>query len=96
MEKRFTRSTSDRMIAGVCSGLGHYFGIDPTFVRLGFAGAMLLSLGSPGLLYLLLWAIVPREDALDIAPREVVEANVEEIKTKTREFVDSVKEKMSS
>lgn len=96
MEKRFTRSTADRIVAGVCGGVGHYFGIDPTFVRLGFAAALLLSLGSPLLLYLLLWAIVPREDALDVAPREMVAANVKEMKTKTHELVDGVKAMIST
>jgi phage shock protein PspC (stress-responsive transcriptional regulator) len=32
--KTLTRSTSNRMIAGVCAGLGDYLGIDPTIVRL--------------------------------------------------------------
>ena len=32
--KQLTRSTSNRMIAGVCAGLGEYLGIDPTIVRL--------------------------------------------------------------
>ena len=32
--RQLTRSTSNRMIAGVCAGLGEYLGIDPTIVRL--------------------------------------------------------------
>jgi len=32
--KKLARSTSNRMIAGVCAGLGDYLGIDPTIVRL--------------------------------------------------------------
>ena len=37
--KQLTRSTSNRMIVGVCAGLGEYLGIDPTIVRLlTFAG----------------------------------------------------------
>ena len=34
--KRLYRSLDDRMVGGVCSGLGEYFGIDPTLVRLAF------------------------------------------------------------
>lgn len=34
MKKRLYRSKDDRMIAGVCAGLGEYFDIDPTIVRL--------------------------------------------------------------
>lgn len=96
MEKRLTRSTSDRMIAGICGGIGHYFGIDPTLVRLVFAGALLLGMGSPVLFYFLLWAIVPPEDTADSPPREILEANVGEIKSKATEFVDGVKEKISA
>ncbi|KRL67696.1 PspC domain-containing protein [Companilactobacillus versmoldensis] len=36
MKKRLTRSSTDRLIAGVCGGLGEYFGIDSTWIRLGF------------------------------------------------------------
>ena len=35
--KKLTRSPSDSVIAGVCGGLGHYLGVDPTWVRLFFA-----------------------------------------------------------
>jgi phage shock protein C len=33
MEKRLYRSRTERMFAGVCGGLGHYFNIDPVMVR---------------------------------------------------------------
>ncbi|WP_119327389.1 PspC domain-containing protein [Companilactobacillus musae] len=36
MRKRITRSSTDRMLAGVCGGLGEYFGIDSTWIRLAF------------------------------------------------------------
>jgi len=32
--KRLSRSTDDRMIAGVCAGIADYFGIDPTLVAI--------------------------------------------------------------
>ena len=34
MQKRLYRSQKDQVVAGVCGGIGEYFGIDPTFVRL--------------------------------------------------------------
>jgi len=60
-QKRLTRSR-DKMLAGVCAGLGNYFDIDPTIVRLafvifGFAG------GAAVLVYLIMWIIVPEEKA---------------------------------
>lgn len=36
MKKRLTRSSTDRLLAGVCGGLGEYFGIDSTWIRLAF------------------------------------------------------------
>jgi len=47
------------MITGVCAGLGEYFGIDPTIVRIIFL-LMLLPGGVPGpLIYLILWFVMP-------------------------------------
>lgn len=58
--KRLYRSRNERMIAGVCGGLGEYFGIDPTLVRILFVIGMLM--GGPGLLaYLILLIVVPEE-----------------------------------
>ena len=56
--KKLYRSNSDKMVAGVCGGLGEFLGLDPTMVRLAFA--LLAILGGPGfLLYLIMWIIVP-------------------------------------
>ena len=60
MDKRLNRSRSDRMIAGVCGGLGTYFGIDPTLVRVLFV-IFGLTFGSGLLIYLILWLIIPNE-----------------------------------
>ena len=59
-QARLYRSKSDRMLGGVCGGLGVYLGIDPTIIRLLF---VLLLFGSEFgfLLYLLLWIVVPEE-----------------------------------
>lgn len=58
--KRLTRSVSNKMIGGVCSGLAEYFSIDPTIVRLIFAGLVILY-GQGLLLYLILWIVMPEE-----------------------------------
>ncbi|HEY9087835.1 MAG TPA: PspC domain-containing protein [Anaerolineaceae bacterium] len=55
------RSRSDRVLAGVCGGLGRFFGISPTWFRIGFLIAFLPG-GVPGiLLYVLMWLIMPPE-----------------------------------
>lgn len=60
--KRLYRSRDDRMIAGVLGGLGEYLGIDPTIVRLLWVLGTFLTGIAPGVvLYVLFWAIIPRE-----------------------------------
>jgi len=51
------------VLAGVCSGLGNFFGIDPTVVRLIFVAGTLLGFGSLALIYLILFIVVPEEPA---------------------------------
>ena len=59
--KRLTRSHSDYMIGGVCGGLGQYFAIDATLVRLLFV-LLTVAGGSGVLVYFILWIVIPRED----------------------------------
>jgi len=59
--KKLYRSRTNRMIAGVCAGLGDFFGIDPTVVRLVFVAGALLGFGSFILIYLALFIVVPEE-----------------------------------
>ena len=61
-EKRLVRSnSSDRMVAGVATGLAAYFNVDPTFVRLAFV--LFTLAGGPGLIaYILLWLVMPEVD----------------------------------
>jgi phage shock protein C len=55
------RSRKNRMIAGVCGGLGEFFGVDPFWFRLGFLIALIPG-GVPGIAaYLILWLVVPSE-----------------------------------
>ena len=59
--KKLYRSRNNRMIAGVCSGLADFFGIDATVVRLLFAAGALLGFGSFILIYLVMFIVVPEE-----------------------------------
>jgi phage shock protein C len=52
----------DRWVAGVCSGLGEYFHVDPLIIRIAFIGAAFLQ-GLGILLYLVLWLLMPPADA---------------------------------
>ena len=60
-KKSLRRSSRNRVVAGVCGGLGEFFGISPFWFRLGIVLALLPG-GVPGLLiYLLLWIMIPKE-----------------------------------
>lgn len=57
MTKRLTKSSNNRMIAGVCAGVANYFDIDPTVVRIAWAFLVVL-FGSGLLLYLICWLLM--------------------------------------
>ena len=60
--KKLYRSRENRMLGGVCGGLGEYFDIDPTLVRLLFVfGAFLGIPGALMLIYLVMLILVPQE-----------------------------------
>ncbi len=62
-QRKLTRSTTDRKVAGVCGGLGQYMNSDPTVIRLIFVLACLL--GFFGIAaYILAWLVIPEENTL--------------------------------
>ena len=56
------RSESDRMLGGVCGGLGDYLGVDSTFIRLFFV-LLFFGSGVGVLAYLALWIVMPEESS---------------------------------
>lgn len=84
-QKQLYRSKTDRVLGGVAGGLGEYFEIDSTLVRLIFL-ILFFSGGSGVILYLVLWLIVPSKSGKKIADEETIKENVEEIKTKASEI----------
>jgi phage shock protein C len=61
--KRLLRIRQGRLVAGVCTGLAAYFGVDVNLVRLAF-GVLTVFYGLGILLYLIAWVILP-EDSED-------------------------------
>lgn len=59
--KTLTRSKSNRMIAGVCAGLGDYLNIDPTVVRLLFVLGFFTFNGAMLLVYLIMAIVTPEK-----------------------------------
>ena len=56
MEKKLYKSNTNKVLDGVCGGIGEYFNIDPTLVRL--AWVVFCALGGSGLLAYIIMAII--------------------------------------
>lgn len=67
-DKKLRRSVSNRVLTGVCGGIGDYFNIDANIIRLAFAVFTLFG-GSGVLLYIIAWLVIPEGGA----PRSVLE-----------------------
>jgi phage shock protein PspC (stress-responsive transcriptional regulator) len=57
--RKIYRDSDDKVLGGVCSGIGYYFGIDPIWVRLLFV-ILVVGFGTGFLLYIILWIIIPQ------------------------------------
>jgi phage shock protein C len=59
--RRLVRRRDDRMLAGVCSGVAEYLGVDVTLVRLVTLIGAILGFGTLILAYVVAWALLPEE-----------------------------------
>lgn len=65
MKKKLYRSSADKKISGVCAGIGNYFGVDPTVIRIAYVFLSLLSASFPGIiLYIALTIIIPEDNGM--------------------------------
>jgi phage shock protein PspC (stress-responsive transcriptional regulator) len=66
--KRLTRSSTNKMVGGVCGGLAEYFNVDVSLVRL--LALLLVLLPGPGVLvYVVCWWIIPEDNAYVEKPK---------------------------
>ena len=59
--KKLLRTRDGRRVAGVCSGIGDYLGVDANVIRLIFALITVFTAGLGILLYLVAWVVLPEE-----------------------------------
>jgi phage shock protein C len=74
--KRLYRSVDDRMIAGVCAGIGNYFDIDPTLVRLLFALGFFVTGSGLFWIYVIMMIVVPETVP---ASQDIITTDAEDI-----------------
>jgi phage shock protein C len=86
---RLYRSTSEAMLGGVAAGIGNYFKIDPTFIRLAFAFLTLATGGGFLLVYLALWLLIPTAGSTASDPNQVIHENLNDIGNRFRSLVGS-------
>lgn len=92
---RLYRSESDRVIAGVCGGLGEYLRVDPLILRILFV--VLAMVNGIGLfIYLVLWIIVPTAAFQGGSREEMMRRNVDEIGTRARELGQEARDAFQS
>lgn len=95
--KKLYRDEDDKVLGGVCAGLGHYFGIDRIWIRVLFLIAVIAGIGSGVIIYIILWAIIPK--ALTTAEKLEMKGepiNVENIGNTIKDEFNSFKKKVNN
>lgn len=86
--KRIYRNPKEKVIAGVCSGIAHYFDVDVAWVRLAFVLAIFAS-GFGILAYVVAWIVFPKDERVPGAPEVAVPASDQEQKAEKPRKVSS-------
>jgi len=79
MNKRLYRSSTNKIIAGVCGGLGEYFAIDPVFVRVFAVLLAIIPHGFGLVAYIVAWIIIPKRG--DLVVEDAPPAKEQELST---------------
>lgn len=95
--KQLFRDVDDKYVGGVSSGLSHYLGLDAIWIRLFWVLLVVIGLGSPILIYILLWILIPpaltTSEKLKMTGKPI---NISNIERKFREGFDNVAEKVKN
>lgn len=93
--RRIYRDPDNRILGGVCSGMGAYWQIDPLIFRIIFLVAF-LGLGVGLIIYLILWIVIPEaKTAAQKLEMHGEPVNVSNIGKKVKEEFNNVKDKMN-
>ena len=93
-DKKLFRDPDDEIIGGVCSGVAHYFGIQPLWLRL-FLVFSVIYFGAGILLYIILWIVIPKaKNASEKLAMKGKPINLDSIKETIEEDVNDLKERV--
>ena len=91
--KKLFRDGNDAFLGGVCSGLGHYIGIDAIWIRLAFI--VLTASGFSFLLYIILWILLPEaKTTIEKLQMEGEAVNIDNIEKKIRKEFQNISSKL--
>jgi phage shock protein PspC (stress-responsive transcriptional regulator) len=93
--RRIYRDPDNKVLSGVCGGLGAYFGFDPLVLRILFIVAF-LAFGSGLLIYIVLWIVIPEAKTfaqkLEMKGEEVTISNIgKKVKDEFKNMKDNIK-----
>lgn len=96
-QKKLYRDNDERILGGVASGLGHYFGIERVWIRLILIILALSSIGGVVFIYILLWALIPKAKTTAEKLRMRGEpVNISNIEKKIKEGLNDVTQKVKN
>ncbi|MCF8368591.1 MAG: PspC domain-containing protein [Bacteroidales bacterium] len=95
--KRLYRDSERSILGGVCSGLGAYFHTDPIWFRLAFVILSIPGIGTPLLLYVILWIVLPEaKTAAERLEMKGEKINISNIEASIREEIGNLKNKFNN
>lgn len=92
MQKKLTKSSTNKILTGTLAGLAEYFGIDPTIIRVVFVIAIFIFEGSPILLYILFAILMPKNKS---KRKDFDRDSFHQSKSSSKKTMDSEEDKWS-
>jgi phage shock protein PspC (stress-responsive transcriptional regulator) len=94
VKKRLYRDGDSKVLGGVCSGIGHYFGFDPVWLRIALA-LLLVFAGSGVLIYIILWIAIPEaKTTAEKLAMKGEKADINNISKAVKEEAEHLKKRM--
>ncbi len=94
VKKRLYRDGDSKVLGGVCSGIGHYFGFDPVWLRIALA-LLLVFAGTGVLIYIILWIAIPEAKTMtEKLAMKGEKADINNISKAVKEEAEQLKKRM--